>query len=243
MGLMWEVNEVPFIKHTLFILAHRVYVINSSDYYICLFTHKGRKWDHKGNSVDVSWRHVVNRRVIIKDLEYLRRGLLRDQQHTSEVWWYLNHFSSQWRDSRENKRLFTLSLWLLETSQLQLESLGQNYRLPLSLPTWGSNSSIGSFSCYLLAPGKGGESPPAGREQSQEDQKPGNSYAPLTSSTPFFDLLPFHLSSPLEWLKWQGTHYVNKCVKDSVQQQVVPMPLVVNSLLDRTFDVSRWIVA
>lgn len=82
------------------------------------------------------------------------QGLLEDGQHKSEMCWRLNDPSSQHRDCREDKRLFTQALWLLETSQLQLESLEHRSRLLLSLPTWGSRRTIGSLSCCLLAQDK-----------------------------------------------------------------------------------------
>lgn len=39
----------------------------------------------------------------------LSQGLFRDQEHTSEMCWHLSDPLSQCGDSRENKRLFTLS--------------------------------------------------------------------------------------------------------------------------------------
>ena len=148
--------------------------------------------------------------------------------------WCLKDPSSQHRDSREDKRLFTQVLWLLETSQLQLESLEQRYRLLLSLPTRGSSRTIGSLSCCLLAQDKTDENAHLlGHKANQTVSGSQETSMPLLPT--LLPLLMHYLFTQAP-SKPQRTTYVDKCVKDIVlNTRWYPWSLVLKWRLDKNW--------
>lgn len=160
---------------------------------------------HKGNSVDVSWRHAVNQRVRIKDWTLaLSQGLFRDQEHTSERRWHLSDPPSQCGDSRENKKLFTLSSltagnlpavawepWAeLQAAAVTVNLEKQQHNWSLLLLSFGS----GQGRSRMLTGRKGAAS------RGQRAGLTGNSYAPLACSAPIFDPLTTLLPGLPSWV-------------------------------------------